>query len=154
MDHSPSWSPDSRWLTWGQDLTNQQSAVVLHDLKEDKTHQVTSGFYNDDLPGFDPDGKYLYFRTTRNFNPIYSELDSTWIYANGTRMAVVPLTRDLPNPMAPKNDDEERTSISLGWLVHALLSVKARLARLITRRTAKRAPVRKSRPARKGRPGG
>jgi len=102
------WSPDSRWLTWGQDLTNQQSAVVLHDLKEDKTHQVTSGFYNDDLPGFDPDGKYLYFRTTRNFNPIYSELDSTWIYANGTRMAVVPLTRDLPNPMTPKNDDEER----------------------------------------------
>jgi len=85
------WSPDSRWLTWGQDLTNQQSAVVLHDLKEDKTHQVTSGFYNDDLPGFDPDGKYLYFRTTRNFNPIYSELDSTWIYANGTTAIRVPL---------------------------------------------------------------
>ncbi len=26
----------------------------------------------------------------------------------------------------PEDDDEERTSISLGWLVHAALSLKAR----------------------------
>ena len=34
----------------------------------------------------------------------------------------------------PADDDEERTSISLGWLVHAALSFKARLGRLVTRR--------------------
>src|SRR6185503_17352701 len=35
----------------------------------------------------------------------------------------------------PEDDEEERTSISLGWLVHAALSLKARVVRLVTRRT-------------------
>ncbi len=35
----------------------------------------------------------------------------------------------------PEDNDEERTSISLGFLVHALLSFKARVMRLVTRRT-------------------
>jgi S-DNA-T family DNA segregation ATPase FtsK/SpoIIIE len=44
----------------------------------------------------------------------------------------------------PADDDEERTSISLGLLVHALLSLKARVLRLVTRRSALRAPVRRA----------
>jgi S-DNA-T family DNA segregation ATPase FtsK/SpoIIIE len=40
----------------------------------------------------------------------------------------------------PPDDDAERASISLGWLVHALLSLKARLGRLISRRSALLAP--------------
>jgi S-DNA-T family DNA segregation ATPase FtsK/SpoIIIE len=36
----------------------------------------------------------------------------------------------------PPDDDAERASVSLGWLVHALLSLKARIGRLITRRSA------------------
>ncbi|MCW5558223.1 MAG: PD40 domain-containing protein, partial [Verrucomicrobiae bacterium] len=107
-DFRVTWSPDSRWIAWAQDLTNQQSAIVLYDTKEAKTHPVTTGFYNDDLPAFDPDGKYLYFRTTRDFSPSYSDLDNTWIYANGRRLALVTLKRDTPSPLAPKNDEEER----------------------------------------------
>ena len=40
----------------------------------------------------------------------------------------------------PADDDEERTSISLGWLVHAALSLKARIVRLVTRRSTLHAP--------------
>jgi S-DNA-T family DNA segregation ATPase FtsK/SpoIIIE len=40
----------------------------------------------------------------------------------------------------PPDDDAERTSISLGRLVHALLSLKARIKRLVTRRSALLAP--------------
>jgi DNA segregation ATPase FtsK/SpoIIIE, S-DNA-T family len=36
----------------------------------------------------------------------------------------------------PEDNEEERTSISLGWLVHGLLSLKARVIRLVTRRSA------------------
>jgi DNA segregation ATPase FtsK/SpoIIIE, S-DNA-T family len=48
----------------------------------------------------------------------------------------------------PEDDDEERTSISLGWLVHAALSIKTRFIRLVTRRSALRAsqPVRRRAP--------
>jgi S-DNA-T family DNA segregation ATPase FtsK/SpoIIIE len=40
----------------------------------------------------------------------------------------------------PEDNEEERTSISLGWLVHGLLSLKARIVRLVTRRSARHAP--------------
>jgi S-DNA-T family DNA segregation ATPase FtsK/SpoIIIE len=36
----------------------------------------------------------------------------------------------------PEDHEEERTSISLGWLEHAALSIKARFVRLVTRQTA------------------
>jgi S-DNA-T family DNA segregation ATPase FtsK/SpoIIIE len=46
----------------------------------------------------------------------------------------------------PEDDDEERTSISLGWLTHMALSVKARFIRLVTRRarlhsSSRQAPI-------------
>jgi len=43
-------------------------------------------------------------------------------------------------PPGPEDNDEERTSISLGFLVHAALSLKARLMRMVTRRTKKQTP--------------
>lgn len=100
------WSADSRWLAYAADLDTRNSAIVLYDLKNGTRHQVTSGFYNDDLPVFDPDGKYLYLRTGRSFNPIYSDLDSSWIYANTLQLAAIPLRKDVPSPLAPRNDEE------------------------------------------------
>jgi len=46
----------------------------------------------------------------------------------------------------PEDNEEERTSISLGWLVHGLLSMKARIIRLVTRRSALHAskPIRRA----------
>ena len=101
-----SWSADSRWLAYAGDLDTRNSAIVLYDLKNHSRHQATSGFYNDEQPVFDPDGKYLYFRTGRSFNPIYSDLDNSWIYANTTQLAAVPLRKDVASPLAPRNDEE------------------------------------------------
>jgi tricorn protease len=101
-----SWSADSRWLAYAGDMDNRNSALVLYDFKEGKRHQVTSGFYNDELPAFDPDGKYLFFRTGRTFAPVYSDLDHTWIYPNSANLAAAPLRKDVPSPLAPRNDEE------------------------------------------------
>lgn len=101
-----SWSADSRYFAYAQDQENRQSAITIVDTKEKKGRKVTSGFYDDDLPVFDPAGKYLYYRSKRIFNPIYSELDSTWIYANGHSLLAVPLRKDVPSPLAPRNDEE------------------------------------------------
>jgi tricorn protease len=100
------WSPDSRWLAYPRDTESRSTALVIYDLKEGRQHQVTSGFYNDDLPVFSPDGKYLFFRTGRHFEPIYSDLDNSWIYPNTERLAAVPLRNDVPSPLAVRNDEE------------------------------------------------
>jgi tricorn protease len=99
-----SWSSDSRWLAYARDLDTRGAAIFLYDLKENRSQQVTSGYYNDTNPVFDPDGRYLYFLTNRTFNPLYGDIDNTFIYANTTKIAAVPLTEDVASPLAPKND--------------------------------------------------
>ena len=86
---------------------------MLYDTQEKKRQQVTSGFFNDDLPVFDPEGKYLYYRSKRIFEPIYSESDNTWIYTNGESLVAVPLRKDVPSPLAPRDDEEPVKRISL-----------------------------------------
>jgi tricorn protease len=101
-----SWSADSRWIAYSRDLPNRLRAVFLYDTHRNERHQVTSGFYSASDPVFDPEGKYLYFLTQRHFQPSYSAMDNSWIYANATVIAAVPLRRDVSSPLAPRNDEE------------------------------------------------
>jgi tricorn protease len=103
----PSWSADSRWLAWSRGLDHGQSAIFLWDAKSGKTKQVTSGFSGEFSPVFDPDGKYLWLLTTRHFEPTYGSFDDTWVYADATQIACIPLRKDVASPIAPKNDVED-----------------------------------------------
>jgi tricorn protease len=102
---SCNWSSDSRWLTYSRDLPNQHSGVFLYDYPAKKLHQVTSGFYDCGGPVFDADSKHLFFRTTQTFNPNYSDIDNTFIYANSTKIASISLLKTTPSILAPKNDE-------------------------------------------------
>lgn len=113
---SVSWSPDSRYVCYAKELDNRASAIAVFDTKDGQVHQLTSGYYNDTSPTFDPDGKYLFFLTNRDFTPIYSNFDETWIYANSTQIAAVSLSSDTPSLLFAKNDstiikkDDEKKS--------------------------------------------
>ncbi|MEO6740207.1 MAG: PDZ domain-containing protein [Chthoniobacteraceae bacterium] len=101
-----SWSPDSRWLAYAGDTENRQQGIVIYDTKERKRRPVTSAFYDDDMPVFDPNGNYLYYRSKRNFTQHRSEFDNTWAYLNSHTIICVPLRKDMSSPLAPKNDEE------------------------------------------------
>jgi tricorn protease len=101
---SVSWSSDSRYIAYSKELDSRTNAVAVYDTKDGKVSQLTSGYYSDTSPVFDPDGKYLYFLTNREFKPIYSDFDNTWVYPNATQIAAVPLTKEVASPLAPKND--------------------------------------------------
>ncbi len=102
-----SWSPDSRYVAYGGDLPSRTGAIFVYDTRAGESHQVTHGFYNASEPAFDPEGKYLYVFTNREFEPSYSDLDNTWIYANSMVIAALPLTKETPSPLAPRNDAED-----------------------------------------------
>lgn len=102
--YTMSWSPDSRWLAYHRDMENQHNAVFIFDYKNKKVNEVTNGFYECNSPVFDPEGKYLYLLTNQSFNPTYSNLDNTFIYANSTKVAAISLKKDTPSIMAPEND--------------------------------------------------
>jgi len=109
---APSWSADSRWLAYSKDTERNTSAIALFDTRTGKSQQVTSGFYNDQTPVFDPDGKYLYFLSNRTFDPVYSDIDDTWIYPNGQNIVAVALRGAVASPLAPRDDEEGAKSDS------------------------------------------
>jgi tricorn protease len=109
------WSSDSRWLTYSRPDENRNGAAVfLYDTKDGTLRQVTSGYFSDMQPVFDPDGKYLYYLSNRNFEPVYSDFDNSWTYPNATDIVAVPLRVDVPSPLAPKNDVEAADTTKKG----------------------------------------
>ncbi|MCA8917123.1 MAG: PD40 domain-containing protein [Planctomycetes bacterium] len=101
-----SWSADSRWFAYSRGQENQNGAIYIYDTTTKATNQVTAGYYNDYNPVFDPAGNYLYFISGRSFNPIYSDIDESWIYTNTAQVLAVPLRGDVKSPLATRNDDE------------------------------------------------
>ncbi|SHJ02416.1 tricorn protease [Tangfeifania diversioriginum] len=103
-----SWSHDSKWIAFTERLNNANSAIFVFNTEENKKHQLTTGFYEDNLPVFSTDGKYLFYLTNRNMDAAYSDLDDgTWIYPNATQIAALSLTPENKSVLAPKNDEVE-----------------------------------------------
>ncbi len=106
----PSWSHDSRWITWSMATGDSPiSRVHLHEVASGATHVVTSGVFADRGPVFDRKGDWLFFASDREFSPTYSSLDTTFVYRGTTRLLAVPLRGDVELPWAPKSDEEEWT---------------------------------------------
>ena len=106
----PRWSPDSKWLAYSKTLANLNGAIFFYNLENNKLTQVTSGFYSDRNPVFDPGGKYLFFLTDRNFSASYSSMDASWIYANSTQIAAATLDPSEKSLLLPKNDEVKVTA--------------------------------------------
>ncbi|HEV8195110.1 MAG TPA: protease, partial [Gemmatimonadales bacterium] len=60
-DHSPSWSPDSKWIAYSRNLENHLRAIFLYSVATGKATQITDGLSDAVSPTFDASGKYLYF---------------------------------------------------------------------------------------------
>ena len=101
------WSPDSRWLTYSRPTAGGNNAVFLYDTKAAKLTQATTGYLNDTQPVFEPEGKYLFYASDREFDPVYGTFDNSWTYANPTRLVAVPLRKDVKSPLAARNDSEK-----------------------------------------------
>ncbi len=70
-----SWSPDSKWLAYDKNADNLYSVVHLYSLATSKITPVTTSMTNSFAPVFDPDGKYLYFLSDRDFNEVLGNVD-------------------------------------------------------------------------------
>ena len=100
-----SWSPNSRWLAYarGAEGSLRYTAIWLYSLDDKRTHQVTSGSFNDSWPVFDRAGDYLFFVSTRNFNPpTFDPVDyNNFIYPGPDVVLVTPLRSDVGLPWSP-----------------------------------------------------
>ena len=73
----PSWSPDGRWLAYSQALPNRVRTIFLLDTRDGRSHSVTDGKVQADLPAFDRSGRYLFFSSSANARTASAE-DLGW----------------------------------------------------------------------------
>ncbi|HHY55395.1 MAG TPA: peptidase, partial [Chloroflexi bacterium] len=125
------WSPDGRWLAYGFGVALNATEIRLYRLPEAQPAPevggdhvatpdsappvppqpnpiaVTRPILHDVAPSFDPGGKYLYFLSYREFNPVYDNLHFDLSFPWGMRPYLLLLRADLPNPFLPRPDGDE-----------------------------------------------
>jgi tricorn protease len=99
------WSPDSRWLAFELQQDSRLDAVGLYHLDDGRLHTLSGGLYDLGAPVFDPEGKYLYILTPNTFQPIYSNFDNSFVYANSRRIGAFVLHKTTASPLAPESDE-------------------------------------------------
>lgn len=61
-----SWSPDSKWLAYGENADNEFQQIKLYNVDSGKTEAITSDRYNSGNTAWSADGKWLYFLSDRS----------------------------------------------------------------------------------------
>jgi len=108
--HDLAFSPDGRWIAYCTSAASDPAAIATADtsivriakVKSGTVHDATPLLRVDRAPAWDPDGKYLYFISTRDFNPVYDALQFDLSFPQASRPFVVTLRSDVPSPFVPK----------------------------------------------------
>ena len=101
------WSPNSKWIGYTQPAQRGESKIFLYELGSKKATPVTDGWYDVGDPSFSTDGKYLFFTSNRDFNPIYSWTEWNHAYNDMSKIYFVTLAKSTPSPFAYENDEVE-----------------------------------------------
>lgn len=119
------WSPDSRYLAYDKSESNGINTLNIYDTKSKKSHLISDPHFSSFSPSWDPNGKYLYCLTRRNFNP-YQDYDrALFYYDNQVTAALFLLQEDLTSPFIARGDSPESGSIpEPAWLKKAEKSKK------------------------------
>jgi tricorn protease len=94
-------SPDGRYVAYVWWPAPETSIVRVVKVKSGKVRDITSALRTDTSPAWDPEGKYLYFISTRDFNPVYDALQFELSFPQASRPFAVTLREEVPSPFVP-----------------------------------------------------
>lgn len=92
------WSSDGKWLAYHCATTNQTSSIKVCNVENSETFLITPPRFRDYMPSFDPEGKYLYFISYREFNPVYDSMYFDLNFPRGMRPYLIALTKEVGSP--------------------------------------------------------
>jgi len=101
-----SWSPDSKWIAFTDQMHSGISIINLYSLDSKKITQATSELFESQNPVFTPGGQYLLFVSGRNFDPSVSDVEWNFSIKDQSRIYALALTKDAENLFAYNGDDK------------------------------------------------
>lgn len=101
------WSPDSKWITYARQEEKAMTTLYIYSLESKQSTAVTEGWYDSGDPAFSADGKFLFFVSSRDFNPIYSWTEWNHAYQDMARIYLLTLSKEVESPFKPRSDEVE-----------------------------------------------
>lgn len=127
LDRSPAerltgvnFSPCGQWIAYSWSPFPGTANIRIAGIENGKVYDVTDAIRVDRSPCFDADGKYLYFLSTRDFNPVYDHMQFDLSFPMAMRPFAVALRKDVESPFVSsprpvgsaksKDEDEAKKS--------------------------------------------
>jgi tricorn protease len=92
------WSPCGRFLAYSSPTGRITARLQLLERDTLQVTPLTEGCFCDVAPHFDPKGRYLYFLSLRDFNPVWDNFFFEMSFPNGMRPYLITLRNDLLDP--------------------------------------------------------
>ncbi|GMU51100.1 MAG: tricorn protease [Candidatus Xenobia bacterium] len=96
--HGACWSPSGLSIAYSFTTSLHVSQLRLYLLNEDRWYELTRPQFRDVAPNFDPEGRYLYFLSYREFDPVYDNHYFDAGFPKGMRPYCITMRADLPSP--------------------------------------------------------
>ncbi len=97
-----SWSPDGNCIAYSCPTTETTRSIKLCQVETGENWLITPPEFTDVAPAWDPDGKYLYFLSFREFNPVYDQLHFDLGFPQAMRPMLITLQKEGMNPFIPQ----------------------------------------------------
>ena len=101
------WSPRGGYLAFTVSVASRVNSIFIWDSAGEKLHQVGGAMFDEYNPAWDPQGKYLYFMSDREFSPLISTTEWNFATNRQTGLFALALRRDVDHPFPPESDEVE-----------------------------------------------
>ncbi len=99
------WSPDSKALAYVTTNAAGVGRIWLFDTVAKRKHAATEADYNAGNPAFDPDGRYLYFTSDRDYNLEFEAYEFDYIYVRAQKLFAASLRADVEPAVQLQSDE-------------------------------------------------
>jgi tricorn protease len=99
------WAPDGGHLAFSLPDPTGLRSVYTWSRDGGDLRRVTGPSFNEFEPVWDPEGKYLYYLTDRQFAPQVGSLEWNFVVDRETEIHVLALRKDVEHPFPPESDE-------------------------------------------------
>ena len=99
------WSPDGQFLAFSLSNMNGTRSLQIWSLAEQQLRRLTGELFPVTDPAWDPDGKYLYALSRRDYAPQISNLEFDFAGNRNTDVVAYALRKDVAHPFPPESDE-------------------------------------------------
>lgn len=99
------WSPDGQFLAFSLANLNGTRSLHVWGLADQQLHRLTGELFTATEPTWDPEGRYLYALSRRDYAPQISNLEFDYAGNRNTDLVAYTLRKDVAHPFPPESDE-------------------------------------------------